>query len=234
MGKSWYNGKKEELLNYRPVSLTSIVFKTCEVIKKQWIDYLEREGIITDKWFGFRRERSCVTNLLSFYSIVIDITQERDGWTDCIYLDLKKAFDKVPHRRLLCKLEHNGGLKGTLKNWMEDYLKGREMKIVIKDEKSEWREVKSGVPQGSVLAPIMFLIHVNDMIEGVSSYISLFADDAKLLRKIRNHKDCEELHNYINKIYEWSKTWEMEFNAKKSYVLEIKKKVQWDTHGRIS
>ena len=92
------------------------------------------------------------------------------------------------------------------------------MRTVVKDGKSEWREVKSGVPQGSVLAQIMFLIYVNDMIEGISSYISLFADDAKLLRKIRNHKDCG-----INKIYEWSKTWEMEFNAKKCHVLGMEK-----------
>ena len=78
---------------------------------------------------------------------------------------------------------------------MKDYLKGREMRIVIKDEKSE---VKSGVPQGSVLATITFLAYVNDMTEEVSSYISLFADDAKLLNKIRSHKDCEELQNHIN------------------------------------
>ena len=83
------------------------------------------------------------------------------------------------------------------------------MRTVVKDEISEWREVKSRVPHGSVLAPIMFLIYINDMTEGVSSYISLYADDAKLLRKIGNHKDCEELQNDINKIYEWSKTWEM-------------------------
>ena len=104
---------------------------------------------------------------------------------------------------------------------MEDYLKGREMRIVVKEEKSEWREVKSGVPRESALAPIVFLIYVNDMTEGVSSYISLFADDAKLLRKIGNHKDCEELLNDLNKIYEWSKTWEMEFNVKKCHVLEM-------------
>ena len=75
---------------------------------------------------------------------------------------------------------------------MEDYLKGQEMRTVIKDEKSEWREGKSEVPQVSVLAPIMFLVYVNDLTEGVSR-VSLFADDAKLLRNIRNHKDCEEL-----------------------------------------
>ena len=74
---------------------------------------------------------------------------------------------------------------------------------------------------GISFGPIMFLIYVNDMTEGVSSYISLFKDDAKLLRKIGNHKDCEELQNDINKIYEWSNTWEMEFNAKKSHVLEM-------------
>ena len=79
------------------------------------------------------------------------------------------------------------------------------MRTVVKDEKSEWKEVNSGVPQGSVLSPIIFLVYVNDM-TGVSSYISLFADNAKLLRKIRNQKYCEELQNDINKIYEWSKT----------------------------
>ena len=79
-------------------------------------------------------------------------------------------------------------------------------------------EAKSGVPQGSVLAPIMFLVYVNDMTEGVSSYINLFA---KLLRKIRNCKDCKDLQNYINNIYEWKKTWEMEFNARKCHVLKM-------------
>ena len=80
----------------------------------------------------------------------------------------------VPYRRLLWKLEHIGGLKGTLKNWMEDYLKEREMRTVVRDEKSECRKVKCGVPQGLVVAPILLLVYMNDMTEGVSSYISLF------------------------------------------------------------
>jgi len=84
---------------------------------------------------------------------------------------------------------------------MEDYLKEREMRTVVKDEKSERRKVTSGVPQGSVLAPVMFLIYINDMPEGVS----LLADDAKLLRKIRSHKDYKDLQNDLNKIYQWNK-----------------------------
>ncbi len=95
------------------------------------------------------------------------------------------------------------------------------MRTVVKDEKSEWRDVTSGVPQGSVLAPIMFLIYINDMSEGINSYMSLFADDAKLMREIKSQRDCEELQNYGNKIFKWSKTWELEFNLKKCHVLEM-------------
>ena len=86
------NGNKEEPLHYRPVSLTSRVCKICEkVIKKQWTEYLEREGIIPYRQFRFRTGRSCITNLINFYSRIIDVSQERDGWVDCIYL-LKKSI----------------------------------------------------------------------------------------------------------------------------------------------
>ena len=129
------------------MSLTSIVCMICDkVIKKQWIDYLVREGIISVRQFGFRTGRSCVTNLSNFYSRVINITKESDGWVDCLYLNLKKAFNKVPPRRLLWELEYIGGLKGTLRNWIKDYLKGREMRTIIKNDQSEWKEVNSEVP----------------------------------------------------------------------------------------
>ena len=124
------SGGKEEPLNYRPVSLTSVVCKLCErVIKKRWTEFLEEHKLLTNRQFGFRKGRSCVTNLLSFYSRVVDKIQERDGWVDCIYLDLKKAFDKVPHERLLWKLENKGGLGGKAVKWMESYLKGRTRAI---------------------------------------------------------------------------------------------------------
>ena len=217
-------GIKTEPLNYRPVSLTSVVGKLCEtVIKEKWVKYLEENEIITNKQFGFRQGKSCVTNLLSFYSRVIDGVDKRDGWVDAVYLDIKKAFDKVPHNRLLWKLKHIGGLRGKLLEWMEDYLKAREMRTVIRDTYSNWKRVTSGVPQGSVIAPIMFQIYVNDMQMGVTSYINLFADDAKLFRVIESQNDCQQLQSDINRIYEWSLRWKLEFNAKKCHVMEIGK-----------
>ena len=97
------------------------------------------------------------------------------------------------------------------------------MRTVIKDIKSDWLAVESGVPQGSVLAPVLFLIYINDMPEGVNSYINLFADDAKLCRCVKSEEDCEILQEDLNKIWRWSEKWEMEFNLNKSHVMEMGK-----------
>ena len=216
------SGNKENPSNYRPVSLTSVVVKLCEsVIKKRWNDYLERKKILTNGQFGFQKGRSCVTNLLCFYSRVIDVVQERVGWVDGIYLDLKKAFDKVPHKRLIWKVREHGGLRGRLLEWISDFLTGREMRTVIRDRKSAWSEVTSGVPQGSVLAPLLFAVYINDMTKGVNSYMSLFVDDAKLMRKITKKEDCEALQRDLDKIWEWSREWQMEFNIKKCGVMNF-------------
>ena len=108
-------GDREDPLNYRPVSLTSVICKLCErIIKKRWTKFLEGNKLITEKQFGFREGTSCVTNLMSYYSRVVDVIQEREGWVDTVYLDLRKAFDKVPHKRLLWKLKTTGGVHGKL------------------------------------------------------------------------------------------------------------------------
>ena len=193
---------------------------------------LEKQNMLTGKQFGFRQGRSCVSNLLCFYDRVTDTIQERDGWVDSIYLDFSKAFDKVPHKRLIWKLQHIGGVDGALLKWMSDFLQDREMSTVIRGTASQNREVTSGVPQGSVLAPIMFLIYINDLGEDISngSYINMFADDAKIQRKIVNENSCKELQEDINKIKAWSEKWKMEFNVDKCHVVrfgESSKRPEW-------
>ena len=208
--------RKDDPTNYRPVSLTCSIAKICEkIIKDRWIKYLEENNILNPRQFGFRQGRSCTTNLICFYSRIIDITQERDGWADCVFLDLKKAFDKVPHRKLLRKLEIIGGIRGKLLEWIKDFLNERTMRVTIRDKSSSWKGVISGVPQGSVLAPIMFAICVNDMNKGVDSYMSFFADDAKLLRRVSTENECGMLQQDLDKLWEWSKKWEMNFNIRK-------------------
>ena len=224
-------GRREDPLNYRPVSLTSVVGKLCEkVIKEAWIDHLEKRNVLTECQFGFRRGRSCSSNLRSYYSKVIDIVQEREGWVDSVYLDLKKAFDKVPHRRLIWKIKNIGRVGGQLLKWMKDYLSEREMRTVVRNSTSSWLKVTSGVPQGSVLGPVMFGIYVNDLPEGIESHINLFADDAKLMRKVENINDCRRLQEDLDRISGWSRTWQMEFNLNKCKVMEFGKS-KWRVHG---
>ena len=225
-------GSRENPLNYRPVSLLSVVGKLCEtLVKDTWTEHLEKTEVLTSHQYGFRKGSSCTSNLLAFYSKVIDTVQEREGWADGVYLDLKKAFDKVPHKRLLWKIKNYGGVRGRLLDWMKNYLRGREMRTVIRNEGSPWLEVTSGVPQGSVLGPIMFGIYVNDLVEGIGSYINLFADDAKLLRRVNNVDDCRKLQEDLDKVGEWGRKWQMEFNPKKCRVMEFgksKRRVHWD------
>ena len=142
--------------------------------------------MLTNGQFGFRKGKSCITNLLSYYERVAETMQERDGLVDNIYPDFKKAFDRVPHERLLWKLEYKGGVQGNILKWMKDFLKGRKMRTVLRGKYSSWKEVTSGVPQGSVLAPIMFLVYINDIKDSIGneSYMNMFADDAKIQRKI--------------------------------------------------
>ena len=134
------------------MSLTSVVSKIAEIlIKEKWVRYLEENGIISNRQFGFRQGKSCVMNLLSFYTLVIKGVKNRYGWMDAVYLHIKKAFDRVPHRRLLWKLKHIGGLGGKILDWMQNYLKDGEMRAVIRDAASSWGNITSGALQESVL-----------------------------------------------------------------------------------
>ena len=142
-----------------------------------------------------------------------DVTKWLDEGSpvDIIYLDLKKAFDKVPHQRLLLKLKAHGIGNGMI-NWIEKWLIDRRQRVVVDGEVSNWKAVLSGVPQGSVLGPILFLIYINDLDDDITSKVLKFADDTKVFRKIKSDADRQHLQDYLNKLIEWSEKWQMLFN----------------------
>jgi hypothetical protein len=204
--------------NYRPVSLTSPICKICEKIVRDAIVTFTINKLCDDQ-HGFRKGRSCVTNLLltleewtSFYDEGLPF--------DVLYFDFKKAFDSVPHARLIYKLQSNG-IVGKLCYWVEDFLKDRKQRVCINSTKSKWMNVTSGVPQGSVLGPVLFLLFVNDLPGAISTKCKLFADDTKVYHPILSLLDYENLQNDINNLTMWSNQWLLGFNEDKCKVLHV-------------
>ena len=213
-------GNKCEAGNYRPISLTSVIIKIFErIIKDKIVSFLDRHKLIIDTQHGFRNNRSCLTNLLEFYNYVFSNYDERIP-SDIIYLDFKKAFDTVPHKRLLIKLKAHG-IGDQLCSWVDNWLTNRKQRVVINGEASDWLQVTSGVPQGSVLGPLLFLIYINDLDLGVSSKISKFADDTKLGGKALTNGDCEIIQKDLDNLSIWSDKWLLKFNKDKCKVMHV-------------
>ena len=148
---------------------------------------------------------------------------------DAVLLECSKAFDKVPHQQLLLKLEHYE-VRGNLLKWVEDYLSARTQEVVIDGTKSTPLPVSSGVPQGTVLGPLLFLAYINDMPDGIQSTVKLFADNSLVYRKISNKGDCEELQQDLDRLQEWEKKWQMAFNAEKCEICVLQtRKTQFNT-----
>ena len=139
---------------------------------------------------------------------------------DIVYLDFQKAFDTVPHQRLLGKL-HSQGIRGQVLSWVRNWLGNRTQRVGVNGKFSQWREVRSGVPQGSVLGPVLFNLFINDMESGLSSEVAKFADDTKLFRVVKTRRDCEELQKDLSKLEEWAAKWQMRFNVGKCKVMHI-------------
>ena len=127
---------------------------------------------------------------------------------DVIYLDFTKAFDKGPHQRLILKLKSHGRGNSII-NWIEQWLTDRKQRVVVDGEVSSWKSVLSGVPQGSVLWHILFLVYVNDLEEGVTGSILKYADDTKLFRKTKEIGDKQNLQDDIDKLVKWCEKWQM-------------------------
>jgi hypothetical protein len=216
-------GIRSEPGNYRPVSLTSVVCKVMErIIKDNIVKHLNDHDIIKDSQHGFTRGRSCLTNLLEFFEEVYERIDEGKP-VDVIYLDFAKAFDKVPHVRLAKKLQA-GGIRGQVLRWIQSWLSGIRQKVGIGDKHSSWAAVLSGVPQGSVLGPLLFVLFINDIDDGIVSKISKFADDTKLCRAVGDEEEAEILRDDLKRMFRWSQDWQMLFNLEKCSVMHMGKR----------
>ena len=213
-------GLKNQVGNYRPISLTSQVCKVMEMLVRDTItEHLKKYKLIKDSQFGFTKGSSCLGNLLKFLEEVTRYVEE--GYPlDVIYLDFSKAFDRVPHQRLILKIKAHG-VGDRIVNWIEDWLRSRRQRVVVGGCESQWQPVRSGVPQGSVLGPLLFIIYINDIDGGVVSSVLKFADDTKIYRAVRSHEDIEQLQRDLSNMYEWSKEWQMLFNVEKCKCLHI-------------
>ena len=223
-------GDKSQPVNYRPVSLTSVPCKIMEhVIFKHIMDHLDMHDILVDFQHGFRSKRSCESQLVITTE---DIARNVDNnqQVDMLILDFSKAFDTVPHQRLLKKLKAYG-IRGNILAWIESWLTQREQCVTIEGAKSRSAPVTSGVPQGTVLGPLMFLLYINDIGNNIISKIRLFADDSLLYLAISSLDDCKLLQKDLDRMVLWTKQWQMIFNPLKCYVLKItrsKKPVMFD------
>ena len=216
-------GERFKASNYRPVSLTCICSKIMEhIIVSQVMNHFDEQQILADCQHGFRERRSCETQLINLTQELHQNLEDREQ-VDMVVLDFSKAFDKVPHRRLMKKL-WNYGVRGSTHQWIQSFLIGRQQRVIVDGETSDWVPVESGVPQGTVLGPILFLTYINDLPKSVTSKVRLFADDCVMYRTVANEDDCSLLQEDLRNLEEWEKRWCMSFNPDKCNTISITRK----------
>lgn len=216
------SGSELDPANYRPVSLTSIVCKVLEhIIYTDVMQHLNSHALITDTQHGFRRGRSCETQLALF---VHDIQSKLDSGkeVDAVFIDFAKAFDTVPHLRLLKKLK-TFGIHDQVLLWIKSFLSNRRQKVVINGQESGWVDVQSGVPQGSVLGPLLFLLFVNDLPNILLCNSKFFADDSSLYDEVR-FEEPFRLQRDLDTLSVWCKTWQLKLNEEKCLVMRFSRK----------
>ncbi|CAH8623495.1 unnamed protein product [Schistosoma bovis] len=214
------DGQRQIVSNYRPVSLTSIVVKLLEkIIRVRLLSHIDSHNLLAPEQHGFRNKRSCLTNLLI----------AREDWTaaldhglsvDVIFIDFSKAFDKVSHVGLMQKLT-SFGIIGTVHKWIGNFLCDRRQRVRVNGTLSDWKPVKSGVPQGTILGPLLFLLYVNELPLLLRSSTLLFADDVKIWRTIKSAADHLDLQADLDDLVGWAREWGLEINARKSVLMHV-------------
>ena len=199
--------------NYRPISLLCICGKIFEkIIFDQMYAFFNENKLITEHQSGFRPGDSTINQLTSITHEIYSAFEKFDE-TRAVFLDISKAFDKTWHEGLIFKLKQFG-VSGNLLNLLSNYLSDRYQRVVLNGQESDWEKINAGVPQGSVLGPLLFLVYINDLIDGISSNIKLFADDSSLFTRVRDDVNAthERLTHDLDKITKWAHTWKFRFN----------------------
>ena len=215
-------GSRRTAGNYRPVSLTCLLCKIMEsLVRETIIDHMRENSLFSKYQYGFINRRSTTLQLLFVLDEWTEIL-DQGGTIDAVYLDFMKAFDKVPHERLLHKLSAYG-ISGDLHNWIRSFLTGRTQRVKVDSAASQWRTVTSGIPQGSVLGPILFVIYISEMPDALknASTTAMFAGDTKLYRRTDTPNGPIELQEDLDRIFYWSDTWLMKFQPTKCKVLSM-------------
>ena len=207
-------GQKDLVENYHPISLTSLLVKTLErLIYNRIFGFIESNNLLSSHQYGFRPGYSCTSQLIHLFHEWAKALDKRLP-TDVIFLDFEKAFDSVPHDRLLLKLERFG-ITGSLLSWLSNFLQGRSQRVVIEGCQSDWAPVTSGVPQGSILAPLLFILYVNDIPESLSSPAEMFADDMLIYNYCPPSQTSITAQESLDKVTDWCGSWLLRKNADK-------------------
>jgi hypothetical protein len=211
--------------NYRPISLLSCVGKVQErIVFIHLYHYLKINNLLTWKNSGFKQLDSAINQLLLITDKIHKALES--GKEVCmIFLDVFKAFDRVWHQGLIYKLSCLG-VEGTLLSWMKNYLMDRKIRVVINGQTTEWESTNAGVPQGSILGPLLFLVFINDIVNNIESDIHLFADDTSLMDIVDDHiLSYSKLNRDLTRLSTWANRWLVTFNATKTVFLQVSRKV---------
>ena len=214
-------GSKNNIENYRPISLTSLVMKIFERILKDEI-LLRTSAMLDNRQHGFLSKKSCTTNMAGFCDSLA-LSLDDCTRTDVVYFDFSKAFDSVNHDLILQKLKNIYKIDGRLLKFIASYLSGREQCVVIGNKTSTSKPVLSGVPQGSILGPILFVLFINDLPNGLSpgTNLALYADDTKIWRIINSESDHDTLQRDITYLNDWARQNMMNFHPQKCKVVSV-------------
>ena len=207
-------GDKQLIKNYRPISLLPICGKIFEkIIFNNLYSYLTTNNLITKNQSGFRPGDSTTNQLLYLVNEIHEAFEDRNSLeVRAVFLDISKAFDKVWHDGLIFKLKQNG-ISGRLLKFFENYLLNRKQRVVLNGSCSNFSLIESGVPQGSVLGPLLFLIYINDLERNIKSNVNFFADDTMLFSIVKDPViSASDLNHDLDIIYQWAHQWKMEFN----------------------